>query len=87
MVRNTKQADETLMARVRAVYGAEFPNALVDVSPGYADHIHVILVSREFDDMPEAEKQSVLWRIAEQELGDDRQLISLMLAYSPDELK
>lgn len=81
------KADEALRDRVRRAYQDAFPDAYVDVSDGYQGRLHVILVSREFDDMPERERQSILHGIARETMGDEAQRLSLLLAYSPDELK
>jgi hypothetical protein len=56
---------------------------------GYGDNIHIIVVSRKFDGMREKEKQELLWRaIDESDLSDaEKVLISLILPYSPGDLK
>ncbi len=37
-----------------------FPNDTVDISDGYQDNIHVLVVSRQFDEMDEREKHEIL---------------------------
>jgi hypothetical protein len=66
-----------------------FPCDTVDVSDGYRDNIHVLVVSREFDRMAEAEKQAVLWKVIDgTELRPaEKRLISLVYPISPGELK
>lgn len=79
--------DDALRRKVQDAYKEVFPQALVDVSDGYQGRLHVVLVSREFDDMPEMERNKILGDIARDALGDDAVRVSLLLAYSPDELK
>jgi acid stress-induced BolA-like protein IbaG/YrbA len=74
-------------ARVKDVFNAAYPEGYVDVSTGYRTNVHVVIVSRAFDDMKEEEKQEAVWAVARRHLGKDAQRISIMLAYSPDELK
>jgi acid stress-induced BolA-like protein IbaG/YrbA len=67
----------------------EFPHDTVDVSDGYKENIHVVVVSRSFDEMGEREKQQVLWRVIDRtELTEEeKQLISLVYPVSIRELK
>lgn len=66
-----------------------FPNDTVDISDGYQEHIHVVVVSREFDEMTEREKQQVLWQIIDKTnlIPEEKDLISLIYPVSPAELK
>lgn len=66
-----------------------FPCDTVDVSDGYKDNIHVLVVSRGFDQMREREKGPYLWRIIDQSdlTDDEKSLVSLVLPVSPAELK
>ncbi len=67
----------------------EFPKDTVDVSDGYQENIHVLIVSRRFDSMNEQEKIDCLWSIIDGTdlSGDEKRLISLTLALSPAEIK
>ena len=67
-----------------------FPDdALVDISDGYQENIHVMVVSRSFDGMAEREKQDWLWSILDStELTDEEKgLVSLLYPVSPAEIK
>lgn len=66
-----------------------FPRDTVDISDGYQDHIHVVVVSREFDDMTEEEKQQLLWKIIDKTdlTASEKDLISLIYPVSPAEIK
>lgn len=66
-----------------------FPHDTVDVSDGYRDNIHVLVVSREFDSLREQEKQDLLWDIVDStDLTDDeKQLISLLYPVGIGEIK
>lgn len=67
----------------------EFPRDTVDVSDGYQDNIHVIVVSRKFDGMTERDKTDLLWKVIDgTELSDAEKLkISLIMPVSPAEIK
>ena len=67
----------------------EFPTDTVDVTDGYQDNIHVMVVSRRFDTMKEREKQELLWGLIDNAGLDEseKMLISLILPVSPDELR
>jgi acid stress-induced BolA-like protein IbaG/YrbA len=66
-----------------------FPHDTVDISDGYQEHIHVVVVSREFDEMSENEKQQVLWKIIDKTdlTVSEKDLISLIYPVSPAEIK
>lgn len=67
----------------------EFPTDTVDVSNGYQGNIHILVVSRRFDQMSEREKPGYMWKIIDEtELSDDEKgLVSMVLPLSPAELK
>ena len=66
-----------------------FPRDTVDISDGYQDNIHVLVVSREFDDLGEQQKQERLWKLidATDLSKEEKLLISLVLPLSPDDVK
>ena len=66
-----------------------FPHDTVDVSDGYKELIHVVVVSRSFDEMGEREKQQLLWRLIDRTdlTEEEKQLISLVYPVSIRELK
>jgi len=83
-------ADEALKAKIRKLLRAEFPEDTVDVSNGYADNIHVIVVSNKFNELREREKQDMLWSIIidKSDLSQAEKVkISMILPWSPQELK
>lgn len=55
----------------------------------YQDNIHIVVVSRKFSGKSENEKQDMLWRVIEtSDLSEmDKNKISLLAPYSPEELK
>ena len=66
----------------------EFPTDTVDVSDGYEEFIHVLVVSRRFDPMTPREKQNLMWRILGKTLDKSEiGLVSLLLPISPSEIK
>ena len=76
----------------RVLYDAfrqEFPHDTVDISDGYKENLHVLIVSRRFDEMTEAQKQDLMWGVVD---GTDltnaeKQLISLVYPVAVAEIK
>jgi hypothetical protein len=62
---------------------------VVDISHGYGNNIHVVVVSRLFDRMNDRRRQDWMWRIVDgTDLTDEeKQLISLIYPVSPSEIK
>ncbi|HEY8751322.1 MAG TPA: hypothetical protein VIM11_25285 [Tepidisphaeraceae bacterium] len=83
------QSRDELKQIIRDAFRQRFPHDTVDVSDGYEDNIHVLVVSREFDKMREKQKQDVMWKIIDSTpLTDDQKaLISLVFPVSPAEIK
>jgi hypothetical protein len=67
----------------------EFPQDTVDISDGYAENIHVLVVSRRFDGMSEQDKLDWLWGIIDSAnlRAAEKALISVLLPVSPAEIK
>ncbi len=83
-------ADEQIKKKIESLLRREFnENSTVDVSDGYQDNIHIVVVSRKFSGRSENEKLDMLWNLLETGgLSDsDRNRISLIIPYSPEELK
>lgn len=82
-------ADAELKQKIEELLKAEFPGETVDVSDGYKDNIHIVVVSRKFDGMREKEKLDAVWQTIDgSDLTDaQKALISLIVPYSPRELK
>lgn len=70
-------------------FRAEFPRDTVDISDGYKENIHVVVVSRRFDEMSESNKRDLMWSIIDSApLTDvERQLISLVYPVGIAEIK
>jgi len=66
-----------------------FKDDTIDISDGFDKNIHILVVSRLFDKMGERARQSYLWRLVEKsDLSEaEKDLISVLLAISPGELK
>ena len=84
-----RRSREQIKKVVRAAFRRRFPEDTVDISDGYQDNIHVLVVSREFDEMHERQKQDLMWRVIDgTDLSDDEKgLISLVYPVSPAEIK
>jgi hypothetical protein len=74
---------------LEASFRKEFPQDTVDISNGWADNIHLLVVSRKFDGMPESIRQDLMWTLVKRAGLDDEEtrLVSLALTFSPGELK
>jgi len=83
--RNRKEVKRILEEAFRQ----EFPNDTVDVSDGYKENIHVMVVSRRFDTMNERQKQEMMWEIVDGTVltKAEKSLISLLYPVSPAEIK
>ncbi len=83
--RTKEEIKQILLGAIKSV----FPEDTVDVSDGYRDNIHVLVVSRKFDGRPDQEKQDMIWDpINACGLSDDEKLlISLALPLSPADIK
>jgi hypothetical protein len=82
--------DDPLIGRIRSMLKTSFPDDTVDVTlSGIRDNIHVVVVSRKFDNLRESEKQETLWALIDESnlTAEEKSRISLILAYSPDDLK
>jgi acid stress-induced BolA-like protein IbaG/YrbA len=68
--------------------GSAFEDAEVDVTDGFHKNIHVTVISGFFSGMPEERKQELLWAAVDGSplSEEEKQLISLMLPLSPDEV-
>jgi len=84
-------ASATLKMKIENILRAQFPHQgeTVDVSDGFGDNIHVVVVSRRFDHMGDKSKRDLLWDVIDGgDLTDTEKVkISLILPYSPDDLK
>lgn len=84
-------ASPELKTRIERALRTQFPKQgeTVDVSDGVGDNVHVVVVSRQFDRMKEKSKQDLLWgAIDRSDLTDAEKVkISMILPYSPDDLK
>jgi acid stress-induced BolA-like protein IbaG/YrbA len=80
---------EEIKAILQAALRKEFPHDTIDVSDGYQQNIHVVVVSRRFDEMKERDKQDLLWSLidATDLDSDEKNLISLLVPASPEMLK
>jgi hypothetical protein len=84
-MRTREQIKSVLEVAIRA----EFPKDTVDVSDGYRDNIHILVVSRRFDKMTEDEQRDLLWGLIDRAglNEEEKALICLALAVSPSMIK
>jgi acid stress-induced BolA-like protein IbaG/YrbA len=78
---------ETALAeRVREAILRVVPGAQIDTEMDYFDRVSVVVVSNDFDDMPQEERQENLWEALKAALGDEALGVGIVLAYSWKEL-
>lgn len=86
-----RKPDPKLKKRIYDTLKREFPNDTVDVSDGYRENVHVLVVSRRFDKCRnEREKEGLLLSVLVDDGGfseDELAKRSMLLPYSPAELK
>ena len=83
-------ADKKLKAKIYSILKAEFPEDTVDVTDGYHQNVHILVVSRKFDKFrSEKTRQEYLWNLIERgKLTEEQKShISLLLPVSPALLK
>lgn len=88
-------ADAALKQKIRHALKSGYfsdENDLVDVSDGAdgteGENVHVVVVSRKFDDQRSAEKEDRIWSILMQSLKPEEwQKVTLSIGVSPEELK
>jgi acid stress-induced BolA-like protein IbaG/YrbA len=78
---------EALVPAVRSALEKAFPESAIELTKSYGGHIHVLLVSRALNGMGEREKQQYVWDMLQTELAEESQAVSMVIAYSTDELK
>lgn len=78
-----------LKTKIEQILQQAFPGETVDVSDGYQENVHIVVVSRKFTGLSEKEKQEMLWGVIDNsDLADAEKLsISLLVPYSPRDLK
>lgn len=88
-------ADAILKQKIRDALKCGYfsdENDLVDVSDGSdgaaGENVHVVVVSRKFDDQQSEEKEDRIWSILMQNLKPEEwQKVTLSIGISPEELK
>ena len=83
-------ADEQVKNKIEKTLRKEFnENSTIDVSNGFRDNVHIVVVSWKFTGKSEKKKQEMLWSIIENsDLSEsEKNKISLLLPFSPEELK
>lgn len=87
--RPRRRSRSRIKQTIERAFRAEFPTDTVDISDGYRDNIHILIVSRRFDAMSEADKRDMMWTIIDEtDLTDaEKSLISLVMPVSPAEIK
>jgi ribosomal protein S3AE len=87
--RKSTRSRDQVKQLLREAFRKRFPNDTVDISDGYKENIHVMVVSREFDEMREDVKRELMWEIIDSTTlsEDEKTLISLVYPVSPAEIK
>ena len=74
------------MHKAEEVLHRHFPNASIELRPGYQGRIHVIIASPAFNGLREEEKQEMVWDVLRADLNEESQSITLVIPYGMDEL-
>ena len=78
---------EELKDKLKKVLDTEFPDETVYVSDGYADNIHILIVSTNFDGMSDIVRKEYIQTIIKKEVNEEEQkLTSVIYAISPREI-
>ncbi len=83
-------ADQQVKKKIEKLLRQEYnENSTVDVSDGFRDNIHIVIVSRKFFGKSEKQKHEMVWSVIESGglAESEKNKISLIVPYSPDELK
>ncbi len=72
---------------VREVLKKEFgPNVAIRTEEGNAGHVYVRIVSDRFDGLSEHAKQDKIWDVLRDQLKEESQAVSLVLAFGLDQI-
>ena len=82
----TKFASPDTAIKAEASLHQHFPNAGIELRPGYQGRIHIIIASPSFNGLKEEEKQEMVWDFLRADLKEEAQNITLVIPYSMDEL-
>jgi len=84
-----KREVKELMKRIEQMLKAEFvathPGSEIQVSKGWGDNIHVLVVSEAFKGMPAEKRDDMVWPILEKLPKTEMTHISLCLLLTPEE--
>lgn len=88
-VRGAAKGGLDLKPLIVAALRKEFPNDTIDISDGYMGNVHVLVISRRFDNQNESVRTKLLEEIiaASGITKAQQKKISLLLALSPGEIK
>ena len=89
-IRARRVRKDPVVAKIMSLLKSEFPDSFVDVSlSGIRDNIHILVMSRSFDNMTEKKKQQKLWAIIENSdlTEPEKARVSMIIPLSPDEFK
>lgn len=90
-MRYSKTKLNQLIKKIRALldkeFASQYPASTIRVSPGYADNIHILIVSGHFMGLSFSERDNMVWPILEAGLTPEEFVhISLCLLLAPDEV-
>jgi hypothetical protein len=87
--RTHRKTRKQVKAILEEAFRREFPNDTVDVSDGYRDNIHVVVVSRRFDKMTERKRGALMWGILDSAplTKNEKLMVSLLYDVSPEQIK
>ncbi len=78
-----RQISQRTTDALRKAFG---PNVTIQTDEGWHGRIHVKIVASALNGLSEDEKQIRIWETLRQELSEEAQEVSLVLAYGMDEI-
>jgi len=83
--REVKKPMKHIEQMLKAEFVATHPGSEIQVSEGWGDNIHVLVVSEAFKGMPAEKRDDMVWPILEKLPEDEMIYISLCLLLTPEE--
>jgi hypothetical protein len=87
--RHAKRKSRAELKRaIEAILRAKFPHDTIDITDGFEGSVHVLVVSRVFDKLPERGRYSYLWKIIKQAefTESENDSITIVVGVSPREV-
>jgi stress-induced morphogen len=78
---------QSLAPKVEEALREAFPYETIDVTEGWRGRVHVVVVSKEFNDLPTERRQRMVYDILEGALGPEAQYVTLVTTWGTADLR